>query len=117
MAETFRKRKIENFLQRLSVRKMILQQQLQRKEIQSAEQFVEGQLSAVDAIIQELSHEFDFEYQQQSIGSDSLIDGERDISEAEWLKSAVNNATFSFLSDPEEDIYTLADGKPIYAEG
>ncbi len=66
MGETFRRRKIENFLQSLSVRKMILQQQLQRKEIQSAEQFLEGQLSAVDTIIQELSHEFDIEYQQIS---------------------------------------------------
>ena len=34
--------------------------------------------------------------------------------EAEWLQSAARNPAFESLSDPEEDIYTLADGKPFY---
>mgnify|MGYP000557152116 CR=1 FL=1 len=110
MAETFRRRKIENFLEKLSVRRMILQNQLQRKEIHSAEQFVEGQLSAVDAIIQELSHEFDV------VGLETIEETDDNISESEWLKKALNSSAFSFLSDPEEDIYTLNDGKPIHAE-
>ena len=34
-----------------------------------------------------------------------------DITESEWLKSATKNPAFDFLKAPEEDIYTLADGK------
>ena len=34
--------------------------------------------------------------------------------EAEWLQAASRNPVFANLSDPEEDIYTLADGKPFH---
>lgn len=33
--------------------------------------------------------------------------------ESEWNHAATNNPAFDFLNDPEEDIYTLADGKPV----
>jgi len=36
-----------------------------------------------------------------------------EIDEDEWLHAAANNPVFDFLKDPEEDIYTLADGKPF----
>jgi len=36
--------------------------------------------------------------------------------EAEWLRAAAGNPAFDFLSDPEEDIYSLRDGKPFYDE-
>lgn len=36
-----------------------------------------------------------------------------EIDESEWLRSAASNPAFDFLEDPEEDIYTLADGKPF----
>jgi hypothetical protein len=36
-----------------------------------------------------------------------------DLDELEWLKSASENEAFEFLADEEEDIYTLADGKPL----
>lgn len=36
-----------------------------------------------------------------------------EISEQDWLKAAANNPAFAFLHDPEEDIYTLEDGKPV----
>lgn len=36
-----------------------------------------------------------------------------EIDEHEWLKAAANNPVFAFLHDPEEDIYTLEDGKPL----
>ena len=36
--------------------------------------------------------------------------------EAEWLRAAAGNPVFDFLSDPEEDIYSLRDGKPFYDE-
>ena len=37
-----------------------------------------------------------------------------EISEAEWLRFAATNPVFDFLNDPEEDVYTLEDGKPIH---
>ncbi|MBD2772923.1 hypothetical protein [Iningainema tapete] len=36
-----------------------------------------------------------------------------EIDEQEWLKAAATNPVFAFLHDPEEDIYTLEDGKPL----
>lgn len=41
----------------------------------------------------------------------SLID---EWDEKEWLRAAARNPAFDFLKDPEEDIYSLADGKPIH---
>jgi tetratricopeptide (TPR) repeat protein len=38
---------------------------------------------------------------------------EGEIDEYEWLHAAATNPVFDFLKDPEEDIYTLADGKPF----
>lgn len=43
-----------------------------------------------------------------------LIPEEADIDESEWLRLATVNPAFDFLKEPEEDIYTLADGKPFY---
>jgi hypothetical protein len=37
----------------------------------------------------------------------------REISESEWLYTAATNPAFEFLKEPEEDIYTLADGRPF----
>jgi len=36
--------------------------------------------------------------------------------EKEWLQSASHNPAFRFLKDPEEDIYSLLDGKPFHDE-
>ena len=33
--------------------------------------------------------------------------------EKEWLRAAAHNPAFDFLKEPEEDVYTLADGKPF----
>jgi hypothetical protein len=38
------------------------------------------------------------------------------MDEAEWLRTAARNPAFADLNDPEEDIYSLADGKPFNAE-
>jgi hypothetical protein len=38
-------------------------------------------------------------------------------SEREWLRLAAKNAAFDFLKEPEEDIYTPADGKPFDDQG
>lgn len=37
-----------------------------------------------------------------------------DIDEKEWLQTASNNPAFDFLKAPEEDIYTLSDGRPFH---
>ena len=35
-----------------------------------------------------------------------------DIQDDEWLKAVGTSDSFDFLNEPEEDIYTLSDGKP-----
>jgi hypothetical protein len=39
-----------------------------------------------------------------------------DIDDSEWLNSVSKNTAFDFLRDESEDIYTLADGKPVNDE-
>ena len=46
-----------------------------------------------------------------------LTDENDEIDEREWLSAASKNPAFDFLKHPEEDIYTLSDGKPFYDEG
>ena len=46
-----------------------------------------------------------------------LLPEDSDISETEWLQAAAANPAFDFLKDPEEDIYTLSDGRPFHNEG
>ena len=36
--------------------------------------------------------------------------------ESEWLRAAAHNPAFESLNDPEEDIYSIADGKPFRDE-
>ena len=43
-----------------------------------------------------------------------LLPEEADIDEMEWLRAAAANPAFDFLKEPEEDIYTLADGRPFH---
>jgi hypothetical protein len=40
-----------------------------------------------------------------------------DVEAGEWLRAAAGNPAFDFLKNAEEDIYTLADGKPFHDEG
>ena len=44
--------------------------------------------------------------------SNSRIDGSP-IDDQEWLKAAMSSPAVSFLKEPQEDIYTLADGRPF----
>lgn len=46
-----------------------------------------------------------------------LLSEEADIDEMEWLRAAMANPVFDFLKEPEEDIYTLDDGKPFHDKG
>jgi hypothetical protein len=43
-----------------------------------------------------------------------LYEADDEPDEATWLRSAANNPVFDFLKDPEEDIYSLDDGKPFH---
>jgi hypothetical protein len=50
-----------------------------------------------------------------------LLDDDDDLGPGQWESAMVydrpevigTNPSFAFLNDPEEDIYTLADGKPV----
>lgn len=46
-----------------------------------------------------------------------LLMSEDELNEKNWLNAVSNNPSFAFLYDPEEDIYTLNDGKPLSNEG
>jgi len=43
-----------------------------------------------------------------------LVPENDDIPESEWLRAAATNSAFDFLKEPEEDLYTLEDGKPFH---
>jgi hypothetical protein len=45
-----------------------------------------------------------------------LYSASAELDEIQWLQAAASNPAFAFLNDPEEDIYTLADGKPVQDE-
>jgi hypothetical protein len=45
-----------------------------------------------------------------------LYESNDQINEKEWLQAASANSVLAFLNDPAEDIYTLADGKPLADE-
>ncbi len=36
-----------------------------------------------------------------------------ELREEDWLYTAARNPAFAFLRDPQEDIYSLADGRPL----
>jgi len=42
-----------------------------------------------------------------------LLSEETEIDENEWLQAAVDNPAFDFLKEPEEDIYSITDGRPF----
>ena len=46
-----------------------------------------------------------------------ILPERQDMEEREWLRAAASNPAFDFLGDAEEDIYTLADGRPFDDEG
>lgn len=58
MAETFRKSKIEAFYQRLDVRVKSLRNQLKQQDLSDKHDFLQGQLTALELVVQELDAEF-----------------------------------------------------------
>jgi hypothetical protein len=57
---------------------------------------------------------FNYSDEPEEMDNDESSQNTEDIDEYEWLKAAARNPAFDFLNDPEEDIYTLADGKPFH---
>lgn len=45
-----------------------------------------------------------------------LYEIDEDIDEPAWLYAAAHNRAFEFLNEPEEDIYSMEDGKPFHDE-
>jgi hypothetical protein len=58
MAETYRKSKVEHYVSRLMLRKKALKRQMEQAEFAEKRDFLQGQLSAIDLIIDELNAEF-----------------------------------------------------------
>lgn len=51
--------------------------------------------------------------EQQKVRVFVLYDQEAEVSEKSWMKAAMKGGSFDFLSDEEEDIYSLEDGVPL----
>ncbi|MBP1155458.1 MULTISPECIES: hypothetical protein [unclassified Paenibacillus] len=56
---TYRRGKIEEFVERLEVRRTVLLTQLDQPEFQDLQQIIKGQLTALDLVISELQSEFE----------------------------------------------------------
>ena len=42
-----------------------------------------------------------------------LFPESEDLDENAWMQTASKNEAFDFLNDPDEDIYSATDGKPL----
>ena len=59
MAETYRKAKVENYIERLRKRKAMLKSQIQQTELGELKPFLQGQITALDEVILEMETEFE----------------------------------------------------------
>lgn len=59
MAETYRKSKVEYFLARLELRMNVLTEQLEKRGFEDKRDFIQGQISALELVIQEIKLEFE----------------------------------------------------------
>jgi tetratricopeptide (TPR) repeat protein len=66
-----------------------------------------------DSDFDRIRQEKQFQLLIEELEDDLNYQDTEEIDEQEWLHAAANNPVFDFLNDPEEDIYTLADGKPF----
>jgi Uma2 family endonuclease len=73
--------------------------------------FIEQNISAGRRGLRQSFRPWVRQYLAETSQQSDWEDGE--IDEREWLRAAASNPAFDFLKDPEEDIYTLADGKPF----
>jgi hypothetical protein len=61
MAETYRKSKVEHYVAMLQLRKKTIKQQIEQEELKGMRDYLQGQLSAIDLIVNELQAEFHLE--------------------------------------------------------
>ncbi len=70
-----------------------------------------------------MAHEAIIEEWLYAVTSDAIAEAacvshlppeESDIDETEWLQAAAAKPILDFRKDPEEDIYTLSDGRPFH---
>jgi hypothetical protein len=73
-AQTFRRGRAIAFLEKLKVKRSTLLQQVNQPEFDSIKQVISGELKAVDAIIQEFIHTFEF--REVSSENDIKSDGD-----------------------------------------
>ncbi|RAV06550.1 hypothetical protein DQG13_01570 [Paenibacillus sp. YN15] len=66
MAETYRKSKVESFCQRLEVRIRILRSHLKQTDLSDKHDFLQGQLTALELVLQELNVEFELNQTKES---------------------------------------------------
>lgn len=60
MAQTYSQVKVMKFVARLSLRRTHLENQLKKQELDTMRPYIEGELKAVDDLIQEVKQEFGF---------------------------------------------------------
>ncbi|MCI3922616.1 hypothetical protein MO973_20500 [Paenibacillus sp. TRM 82003] len=58
MAETYRKAKIEHYVASLTLRKKTIAQQIAQEALQDKKDYLQGQLCAIELIVNELQAEF-----------------------------------------------------------
>lgn len=66
MAETYRKSKVESFCQRLEVRIRILRSHLKQTDLSDKHDFLQGQLTALELVLQEINVEFELAQPKES---------------------------------------------------
>jgi hypothetical protein len=59
LAETYRKAKIENYLDRIRKRRHMLILQVAKPELGEFKSFLQGQIAAIDEVIHEIEGEFE----------------------------------------------------------
>lgn len=110
MGKTFRRKKVEDLVKRLQARRLLLLQQSHSQVMRESKPFIQGQLSAVESILQEITMDF-------GINPVNDVYDDSDISDEQWMEAVTHNQAYDFLKDPNEDIYTLEDGEAFHDDG
>ncbi|MFV9510146.1 hypothetical protein [Tepidibacillus sp. LV47] len=74
MAQTFRRGKILNFLERMFIRRNTLKRQLEQEEYKAIHPEIRGELKALEMVIDEFIQEFDLEEVYGSMTSQKSVD-------------------------------------------
>lgn len=72
MAETYRKARIENYVASLNLRKKTIASQIERESLKEMKDYLQGQLCAIDLIVNELQAEFNLHDEPGAEGEERL---------------------------------------------